>query len=375
MFTHSKGKKIVPLITFIIVILSLKLEAAQCDTPTYCTGPASQSGQCQQSNQPSSSSCSCSDMGPGFTGNAACVDHLDAGACGNGAFCMNTVSCDYSACVGPITPPPPPPSCVPNGACMGPMPACGATGPGLDSCGQPCSVMGPTCPPPPPPPCVPNGLCTGPTPACGNVGPGADNCGNLCILTGPVCVGPCGNGIICGTVTAAEDGSLLQGIRVLAVDPQTSKTMKSALTDSSGAYSFAVAGTQSYDIVVPAGRRQLVTPSQIALTQSFDGNFVVRGVPAHLVFSGLKQGTFVLISKGPYTSAHPPSISSGMAAAYYSRTAGPDGFIHMDVPGGTGYVVTCWIPGNMPQSYSRVQSQALSQLSVVPESTVPAVCQ
>lgn len=271
----------------LIVTLAMKSYADTCAT-SYCLS----GNMCAQGQ---SVTCSCSDEGPTYSGNAACVLHNDAGVCGaTGLTCQSTATCDYSAC----TQSGPPPSSV----------------------------------------------------------------------------GPCLPGTICGTVLAAEGDIALAGIRVLLIDPSTSKTVQSALTDASGSYAFTLPMAQAYTVVVPAGRRQLVTPPQMNLSETFAGNFTVRGIPAHLNLSGLKPGTFVLVSGQPYQAANPPSIQSGMAASYYSRTAGPDGSVHVDVPAGTGYVVTCWVPGAM-QAYARVQSQALAQTLLVPESTVTATCQ
>lgn len=270
---------------FLIVTLAMKSYADTCAT-SYCLS----GNMCAQGQ---SVTCSCSDEGPTYTGNAVCVLHNDAGLCGaTGNACQSSATCDYSGCASTLPPP----------------------------------------------------------------------------------GGPCPAGTICGTVTSAEGGTALAGIRVLAIDPSTSKIVYSALSNTSGAYSIAVNGTGPYTILVPAGRRQLATPSQMNLSPTFAGNFVVQGIPAHLKFYGLKPGTFVLVSDRPYASPNPPSISAGMVAAYYSRTAGPEGSVHVDVPAATGYVITCWIPG-LAQSYTRTQSAALSPILLVPESTVTASCQ
>ena len=283
-----------------------------------------------------------------------------------------TAVCYYPNC-GPCALPPPPTPCVPDGSCTGPTPACGATGPGTDNCGDACSINGPVCPPPPPA-CVPNGTCTGAVPACGTAGPGMDNCGNVCTIIGPACppsVGPCPAGTICGNVSASEDGTLLADISILLRNP-AGQIVQSTRTDNQGDYSFAVADDATYNVHPGIGRRQVSTPSFLPLARTFAGNFQVRGVPAHVRMAGLAPGTFVLFSTASYAAPNAPSTYPGMPDQYWSASANADGTLATDLPGGHVYYATCWIPNN--SKWVKSSSTIVSHLALVPETFATAAC-
>lgn len=279
---------------FLIVTLQMKANAVPCDAPTYCTGPAMESGQCQPSNQPSTSSCSCSDLGPSYVGNAVCSNHYDAGPCGNGDFCLDTVSCDYTGCSVSATPPPP----APTGTC-------------------------------------------------------------------PVHT-------ICGKVYAQEGGSALSGMRI-ELKSSGGQTVQSVKTALDGSYSFTVADGTPYIVMPTVGRLMGSVPQFLLLTQTFSGNFSVRGVTASVHFSGLPTGTFVLLSLTAYQGNNPPNSQPGNHGSYWTGVSAGENGLTLNVPAGNHYFATCWEPNN--GTFLKMRSASISETVLAPKDSVQASCQ
>lgn len=310
----------------------------------YCNGTTLMAGQCVQQNF-AGATCDCSDVDK--TGNPICNYHPDAGPCGNGATCTSSVTCDYSTCdtvtipppPPPTTPPPPspppPPACVPNGSCVGAIPSCGMTGPGLDNCGTACTIAGLPCPPP------------------------------------PAVIGTCGIGLICGTVKSPE-GIALSGIRMLLRNVASAQVIKSVMTDDHGQYTMALPAGR-YSIGPTIGRNQLASPASSNAIGTFDSDFSIAGVPGRVTMNGLTPGTFVLFSEQAYSAANPPSIHAGSNTHYAMTTVNSEGRVSIDLTSGTMYFVTCW--KQTGHTFTKTQSAQIGENILAAQSNVIAQCQ
>ena len=229
------------------------------------------------------------------------------------------------------------------------------------NCG-PCAIQTP------PSSCTPDGSCSGPAPSCGTTGPGTDNCGNACTITSPGC---CTSGTICGTITASEDGSALNDIFMLLRD-SSGHTIAQATTDSSGKYELTVPGSGDYYVAPAINRREQASPLFARLSQSMVGNFIMSGVPAHVAFSGLIPGTFILLSTSTYYNDNPPMVGAGVSGNYITIAADGNGDAKTDVAGGQFYYVTCWTP--LANGYKESISIAAASGMLEPETTIQMTC-
>ena len=157
---------------------------------------------------------------------------------------------------------------------------------------------------------------------------------------------PCGT-TICGHVNAAElPANTLQKM-VVELRDASGALRKSALTDSTGQYTFNNPPAGSNYVSVATGRNQVASPSQskpLAVGSAQD--FPLRGVAAEIHVTDTPS-TFVLITPGAGPLS-PPTISqpSGTPPQAYSGTVGLDGKLTLKVPYGANglYHMTCWKP-------------------------------
>lgn len=154
-------------------------------------------------------------------------------------------------------------------------------------------------------------------------------------------VARCGLGHLCGNAHAQEKASL--ALSGLAVELRDSRGLRlnNTLTDAGGHYDFAVA-PGPYIVVPIPDRLWSASPLSLSLSPDnavSDGNFTMRGVPAHVSFSG-KVGDFVLVTTYSYSGAQPPAVGAGHLSAVWSTVV--DNVHGLSLPGGTNYWIKCW---------------------------------
>lgn len=155
---------------------------------------------------------------------------------------------------------------------------------------------------------------------------------------------PCGPGVICGQIKDIETDSVPLSQRPVELRNTNGTFLKTAYTDDQGKYQFTALAQGNYFVSPPSNRLESVSPMFKRVAAGGLSDFKVKGTFATVTVASLPN-TFVLIRDVPHpANTPPPAIQSGIASDAWSQVVGTNGKAKIELPYGTHYSLTCWVP-------------------------------